>query len=197
MSPEESADSAGFTIIEVLIVLAIAGLILLIVFMAVPALQRTHRNLERKHFVSTTAAELDQYASNNNFAYPSTPPEICAFFHAYLEQDAGGEIGACPSGFSSQISNGVTASCVLIKTNTYDICFQDYLVTPHSYVPPVDQISIIVAHWCNRGSGYFAGDSGKPITNGGSGPHLQLQRVAVWTQLENAGTVCVDNNSSP
>jgi prepilin-type N-terminal cleavage/methylation domain-containing protein len=35
---------AGFTIIEVLIVLAIAALILLIVFLAVPALQRNARN---------------------------------------------------------------------------------------------------------------------------------------------------------
>jgi prepilin-type N-terminal cleavage/methylation domain-containing protein len=34
----------GFTIIEVLIVLAIAGLIMIIVFLAVPALQRNQRN---------------------------------------------------------------------------------------------------------------------------------------------------------
>jgi prepilin-type N-terminal cleavage/methylation domain-containing protein len=34
----------GFTIIEVMIVLAIAGLILLIVFLAVPALEREARN---------------------------------------------------------------------------------------------------------------------------------------------------------
>ncbi|MDQ3065292.1 MAG: prepilin-type N-terminal cleavage/methylation domain-containing protein, partial [bacterium] len=33
-------NNKGFTIIEVLIVLAIAGLIMLIVFLAVPALQR-------------------------------------------------------------------------------------------------------------------------------------------------------------
>ena len=37
----------GFTIIEVLIVLAIAGLILLVVFLAVPALQRNARNTQR------------------------------------------------------------------------------------------------------------------------------------------------------
>lgn len=38
--------NSGFTIIEVLIVLAIAGLILLIVFLAVPALQRNSRNTQ-------------------------------------------------------------------------------------------------------------------------------------------------------
>jgi len=37
----------GFTIIEVLIVLAIAGLIMLIVFLAVPALSRNSRNTQR------------------------------------------------------------------------------------------------------------------------------------------------------
>ena len=42
----------GFTIIEVLIVLAIAGLIMLIVFLAVPALQRNSRNTQRKNDVA-------------------------------------------------------------------------------------------------------------------------------------------------
>jgi len=42
----------GFTIIEVLIVLAIAGLILLIVFIAVPALQRNARNTQRKNDIA-------------------------------------------------------------------------------------------------------------------------------------------------
>ena len=37
----KKSDKDGFTIIEVMIVLAIAGLILLIVFLAVPALQLT------------------------------------------------------------------------------------------------------------------------------------------------------------
>ena len=42
----------GFTIIEVLIVLAIAGLIMLIVFLAVPALQRNSRNTQRTNDAS-------------------------------------------------------------------------------------------------------------------------------------------------
>jgi prepilin-type N-terminal cleavage/methylation domain-containing protein len=39
----------GFTIIEVMIVLAIAGLIMLVVFLAVPALQRNSRNTQRNN----------------------------------------------------------------------------------------------------------------------------------------------------
>lgn len=37
----------GFTIIEVVLVLAIAGLIFLVVFLAVPALQASQRNQQR------------------------------------------------------------------------------------------------------------------------------------------------------
>lgn len=38
----------GFTIIEVVLVLAVAGLIFLMVFLALPALQRSQRDTQRK-----------------------------------------------------------------------------------------------------------------------------------------------------
>lgn len=60
----------GFTIIEVLIVLAIAGLIILIVFLAVPALQRNSRNTQRKNDVSAIAGALNEYISNNQGKLP-------------------------------------------------------------------------------------------------------------------------------
>lgn len=60
----------GFTIIEVLIVLAIAGLIILIVFLAVPALQRNSRNTQRKSDVSSLLGGIQEYANNTNGQYP-------------------------------------------------------------------------------------------------------------------------------
>ncbi|HUD07065.1 MAG TPA: prepilin-type N-terminal cleavage/methylation domain-containing protein [Candidatus Saccharimonadales bacterium] len=60
----------GFTIIEVLIVLAIAALILLIVFLAVPALQRNARNTSRNEDGVGVLAALDEYYANNN-TYPA------------------------------------------------------------------------------------------------------------------------------
>ena len=45
---QKTSEQKGFTIIEVMIVLAIAGLIILIVFLAVPALQRNGRNTQQK-----------------------------------------------------------------------------------------------------------------------------------------------------
>jgi prepilin-type N-terminal cleavage/methylation domain-containing protein len=60
----------GFTIIEILIVLAIAGLILAVVFMAVPQLQRNARDNQRQDMVARLKSELDTYYGNNNGTYP-------------------------------------------------------------------------------------------------------------------------------
>jgi prepilin-type N-terminal cleavage/methylation domain-containing protein len=68
---EKSNSDKGFTIIEVMIVLAIAGLILLIVFLAVPALQRNSRNTQRKDDAGRLAALIGEYESNNNGKAPT------------------------------------------------------------------------------------------------------------------------------
>ncbi|MGB4967388.1 MAG: type II secretion system protein, partial [Candidatus Saccharimonadales bacterium] len=60
------SSKKGFTIIEVLIVLAIAGLILLIVFLAVPALQRNSRNTQRANDVSRALGAAQEVLNNNN-----------------------------------------------------------------------------------------------------------------------------------
>lgn len=62
----------GFTIIEVVLVLAIAGLIFLVVFLALPQLQRSRRDTQRRSDVGRILAALETYASNNNGNYPGT-----------------------------------------------------------------------------------------------------------------------------
>ncbi len=66
----------GFTIIEVLIVLAIAGLIILIVFLAVPALQRNSRNTQYKEQASNYVAAVSEWMNNNNGSPPSTDAQV-------------------------------------------------------------------------------------------------------------------------
>lgn len=56
----------GFTIIEVMIVLAIGGLIMLIVFLAIPALQRNQRNNARNSDASRIAAGINECLANRN-----------------------------------------------------------------------------------------------------------------------------------
>jgi len=64
-------NKKGFTIIEVVLVLAIAGLIFLMVFIALPALQRNQRDQARKTDVSTIASAVTSYTSNNRGAFPT------------------------------------------------------------------------------------------------------------------------------
>jgi len=61
----------GFTIIEVLIVLAIAGLIIAIVLFAVPNLQKSGRNTAIKNDASALAGAIGDFESNNNGAVPT------------------------------------------------------------------------------------------------------------------------------
>lgn len=63
---------SGFTIIETMIVLAIAGLIMLIVFLAVPALQRSASNTQRKTDAGNILTAISTFVGNNNGALPNS-----------------------------------------------------------------------------------------------------------------------------
>lgn len=58
-------QTTGFTIIEVVLVLAIAGLIFLMVFIALPALQRNQRDAQRKNHMSSLLDAYQRCLSNN------------------------------------------------------------------------------------------------------------------------------------
>ena len=67
-----NANKKGFTIIEVVLVLAIAGLIFMMVFIALPALQRSQRDTQRSNDIARVQTALNQYQSNNRGAIPTT-----------------------------------------------------------------------------------------------------------------------------
>lgn len=67
----QNKQGKGFTIIEVVLVLAIAGLIFLMVFIALPALQRSQRDTQRKNDLSRAITAVVSYASNNRGALPA------------------------------------------------------------------------------------------------------------------------------
>ena len=56
-----SKTKKGFTIIEVVLVLAIAGLIFLMVFIALPALQRSQRNTRRRSDMARILSAITEY----------------------------------------------------------------------------------------------------------------------------------------
>lgn len=66
-----SRSFGGFTIIEVLIVLAIAGLIMAIVFLAVPALQRNSRNTALRNDAANVLSGVNEFVANNQGQLPT------------------------------------------------------------------------------------------------------------------------------
>jgi prepilin-type N-terminal cleavage/methylation domain-containing protein len=81
MNAQTKNKMKGFTIIEVVLVLAIAGLIFLMVFIALPALQRSQRDQARKNDVTTVSSAVTSYTSNNRGDFPST-----AELSSYVEE---------------------------------------------------------------------------------------------------------------
>ena len=82
----------GFSIIEVLIVLAIAGLLMAVIFIAVPQLQRNARDSTRQNLVNRLKSEMETYSSNNQGRYPldftacaaTNTGRWCDFFNRYV-----------------------------------------------------------------------------------------------------------------
>lgn len=81
----------GFTIIEVVLVLAIAGLIFLMVFIALPALQRGQRDSQRRQDVSKFMSQVTSYSTNNRGNVPAlnTAALRTSFLNDYMKQSAG------------------------------------------------------------------------------------------------------------
>lgn len=112
MSNIKNRKEGGFTIIEVLIVLAIAGLIMLIVFLAVPALQRNSRNTQIKNDASNISGAISEFASNNNGAMPATTSSLVQSGSTVTI----GETGTAKS--VAKVNGGTTVNLVTTKPTT-------------------------------------------------------------------------------
>lgn len=96
-------NQKGFTIIEVVLVLAIAALIFLMVFIALPALQRSQRDSQRREDLGRVQTAINQYQSNNR---NSTPTFNSSFTSQYLT--VGGDTFLDPSGANVNASTATT-----------------------------------------------------------------------------------------
>jgi prepilin-type N-terminal cleavage/methylation domain-containing protein len=173
----------GFTLIEVLIVLAIATLVLLIVFLTVPPMQRNERNTSRKRTVGFILSQLGQYAVDNNLNLPDQPAQMCQFIDDYIKPINPGQ-GAC-----SPVYNG-SKQCVLVTGGNYTLCYHERYGSSHAYMGPLDEISIQLGHDCNSST------TGDPIVSIVASDD-ETRHYAVWTALENTGRICQDNYQNP
>jgi len=101
----------GFTIIEVALVLAVAALIFLVVFLAVPALQRNQRNDAIKRDIAFVAEAVTSYVSNNN-ALPdgSTVGAGASWMTNHTVSGT--------TGLSNYLKDGISTNTQVIKTET-------------------------------------------------------------------------------
>ncbi len=82
-------QSQGFTIIEVMIVLAIAALILVVVLIAVPQLQRNQRNSARANDASRVATSAANWSANNKGATVPTSGNAQSVALSLIQNDLG------------------------------------------------------------------------------------------------------------
>ncbi len=104
----------GFTLIEIVIVLAIAALILIIVFLAVAGAQRSRRDTQRKADLDKIAAQLENWASNHDADYPLAT-EWLAFATgttSYLKLDQGSGVRTMADPFGASYTTNAGAASI-------------------------------------------------------------------------------------
>ena len=135
----------GFTIIEVVLVLAIAGLIFLMVFIALPALQQGQRDTQRRSDVGRLRAQVNQFQANNQGRIP-TYAEMSGnintagtFLNRYMK-DSGGWIDPLSGNPYSLVASGATVAnpgdwsyATSAKCNGESVVAISSPVSPRSY----------------------------------------------------------------
>ena len=105
---KEIQTKKGFTIIEVVLVLAIAGLIFLMVFIALPALQRNQRDTQRKNDMSRAQTAINSYQANNRGSVPASHTAMNSIISTYLT--VGGDVFSDPQGSAYTFVDGGTGA---------------------------------------------------------------------------------------
>ena len=112
MAKANIKSKKGFTIIEVVLVLAIAGLIFLMVFVALPALQRSQRDTARRNDLARVDTSLVQYQTNNQGTNGGTNLPVDSTTYMGGENFEGDF--ACGERANATASNNIM-SCIFIR----------------------------------------------------------------------------------
>ena len=147
----KKSDNKGFTIIEVMIVLAIAGLIILIVLLAVPALQRNGRNTAIKNDASAIAGGISEFASNNDGIGPNSVASAATGGVVTIKNTS----AATTAPTAARVQGGTT---VAIGTTS---------------VPPLGTITVILAQRCDTSTNARAFAIWYSIENSSNAPQYK------------------------
>lgn len=182
-------EKKGFTIIEVSLVLAIAGLIFMMIFIALPALRRTQRDSARRDDIMVFLRRIKDFQTNNRGALPTPgdnavttitwgsntesaqPTTWAGFFRDYM-----GENFIDPDGVHYNLvvarcgATVVDAECVADGLPNLNSLSE--LAFPNDY-----KIIVVTQSACE-------GEKAVRVAN--------PRRVAVLYRLEGAGTYCAN-----
>ena len=165
-------QKTGFTIIEVVLVLAIAGLIFLMVFVALPALQRSQRDTQRRQDLSRAITAVQNYQTNNKGNIPNFDSN---FISGYLKVN--GDTFQDPSGTSYGFYNKNTGGIAGIGDCgvTSGKC-KDQVQAPNNFTP--GYIVAVKNATCDGENAVYASGQNK---------------FAILMKLEGAGKACYSN----
>jgi|GEM_PF-103545 len=200
----------GFTIIEVILVLAIAGLIFLMIFIGLPMLQRAQRNTQREDDLSRFLSAVTEFQSNNRGRTPfqnATPTSGTQFINRYIDSTC--QTAAAGAGISNMflfgniiINNPASNACTgnqfrdpdgTIYRFNYIGTFNATAGASANAATLVDNSAVWNAsamHTIHVVSSAVCGTSEGVVVRG-AGPNY----VAMFMQLEGGAFVCVTNGT--
>ena len=180
-------NKKGFTIIEVVLVLAIAGLIFLMVFIALPALQSSQRNTQRRNDISRFLTAVNDFQSNNSGRSPfdATSGVDANFIRRYIDQgiavDNNGGI-SCTAASCPQFTDpdgelySFNVSAAAIPNGQTSANFGGYDNTDVDHV-----VYVYINASCGEAEGTYVAGTGN-------------RQVALFYSLEGGSSTCNDNH---
>ncbi len=108
----------GFTIIEVALVLAIAGLIFLVVFLALPALQRSQHDTALRQDTGTIVSALQSYSADNQGQISNVTSDIIQGYTGSMSRVTTVNVQTTPTAVPSDNATAVVTTHALCGSTT-------------------------------------------------------------------------------
>ena len=173
------ATMRGFTIIEVVLVLAIAGLIFLMVFIALPAMQRGQRDAQRRSDMSRFMTAIQNYQTANNNKIPTSNNDLSVFLEKYLS------MVSVPASSVNQPNSITTTNNEFLDPNGTAYGVQISTLTHNTTNVNIPGLNNIVYYYTKAKCG---NNSEQATFSPGA------NNYAIFYRLEGGGTYCGDNS---
>lgn len=175
----------GFTLIEVMIVIAIAGLIMVVALIAIPQLQRNQRNNARQSIASRVVTELGNYAGNNNGEVldSTDEDELDGFYDRYM---------GCGNAADADDEQTLTACAVdITDPRVGESMIMEQGVTAPTDAPTLDLDDTDQTDGGELGILYYSDGlacDGEDVVDGST------RTFALYTVMEGGAIYCLDNS---